>query len=396
MEYPDTAGLFPAGAIVNVECSNGTEILNYYVSSRSYSGDRVSFTCIDRSYTADRKFEIPSDKYINVYDKDGKITATYALIADVMDSIISVCGYSGYSDMSGILTAVVPKIDKNKLDGRSCRDILDELTRTCASFAMVQGDTGSGNVQGILVFIPMNVGAASVYTADKGKYDKLRLGGIKKVNAVELSNGCKNYSAGSASSPFNTLAIETPYASEAAAGAVYGMLKDYEYRAWECDKMLLDSFIPLPSSIIKFPEGDMYVNHCSVFLTSSGIYASMGRNAVSEDVIGYLNRTERELNQRYRIGDVKNNTVIDEDGIQFVFENKNGDPEKYGFKTFAGGLAEFGGAMIDSIMPDSVETVSETDTEVVQRILYGGKTYELTYTKDGNKKSNISFKEVSG
>lgn len=293
MEYPDTAGLFPAGAIVNVECSNGTEILNYYVSSRSYSGDRVSFTCIDRSYTADRKFEIPSDKYINVYDKDGKITATYALIADVMDSIISVCGYSGYSDMSGILTAVVPKIDKNKLDGRSCRDILDELTRTCASFAMVQGDTGSGNVQGILVFIPMNVGAASVYTADKGKYDKLRLGGIKKVNAVELSSGCKNYSAGSASSPFNTLAIETPYASEAAAGAVYGMLKDYEYRAWECDKMLLDSFIPLPSSIIKFPEGDMYVNHCSVFLTSSGIYASMGRNAVSEDEIGYLNRTER-------------------------------------------------------------------------------------------------------
>lgn len=93
---------------------------------------------------------------------------------------------------------------------------------------------------------------------------------------------------------------------------------------------------------------------------------------------------------------MKNNTVIDEDGIQFVFENKNGDPEKYGFKTFAGGLAEFGGAMIDSIMPDSVETVSETDTEVVQRILYGGKTYELTYTKDGNKKSNISFKEVSG
>ena len=329
-----------------------------------------------------------------MYDKDGKITATYALIADVMNSIISVCGYSGYSDMSGILTMAITKVDKNKLDGRSCRDILDELTRTCASFAMVQGDTGTSNARGILVFIPMNVGAGSVYTANTGKYDKLRLGGIKRVSAVELSSGGKTYSAGSASSPFGTLAIETPYASEAAAGAVYGILKDYEYRAWECEKMLLDSFIPLPSSIIKFPEGDMYVNHCTVYLTSSGIYASLGRNAVSEDEIGYLTRTERELEQRYRMGDVKNNTVIDEDGIQFVFENKNGVNEKYGFETFAGGLTAFGGAMLDSIMPDEIVTVSETDTAVEQRIVYGGKTYTLKYTKDGTKKSNISFEEV--
>lgn len=354
----------------------------------------MNFTCIDRSYTVDRKFEIQSDKYINVYDKDGKITATYALIADVMDSIISVCGYSGYSDMSGILTTVVPKVDKNKLDGRSCRDILDELTRSCASFAMVQGDTGSSDNRGTLTFISMNVGAASVYTADTGKYSKLYLGGIKKVNAVELSSGGKTYSAGSASSPFGTLAIETPYASESAAGAVYGLLKDYEYRAWESEKMLLDSFIPLPSSIIKFPEGDLYVNHCTAFLTSSGIYASMGRNAVSEDEIGYLTRTERELNQRYRIGDVKNNTVIDDDGIQFVFENKNGDPEKRGFTTSAGGVAKFGGAILNAIQP--VGKIEDTADNVVSFLgTLGGQTFRWKATEGDDGNIVLSREEVT-
>lgn len=387
-EYPDTAELFPAGALVTVECSNGTEIPNYYVSSRSYSSDRINFTCIDRSYTVDRKFEMPSGKYTDVYDDNGNVVYSYALIADVMSSILTVCGYSGYSDISGILTNIVPKINKDKLDGRSCRDILDELTRTCASFAMVQGDTGTSDMRGILVFIPMNAGAASVYTADTGKYSKVCLGGIKTVNGVEMTDGSKTYSAGSASSPFGILAIDTPFASNAAAGAVYGILKDYKYRAWECEKMLLDSFIPLPSSIITFPEGELYVNHCTVSLTSSGIYASMGRNAVSEDEIGYLNSTERAINQRYRLGDVKKNTVIDDDGIQLVFENKNGDFEKYGFTTYVKGVAQYAGAIMDGVMPDSIKYISDTITQFT----YGNIVYTLTYDWDekGNK-TNIQL-----
>lgn len=393
VEYPDTAGLFPAGALVNVECSNSVEILNYYVSSRSYSGDRVNFTCIDRSYTVDRKFEMPSDKYINEYDDEGNVKSSYALIADVLNSIIDVCGYSGYSDLSGILTKAVPKISKDKLDGRSCRDILDELTRTCASFAMVQGDTGSADKRGILVFIPMNVGAASVYVADTSKYSKVCLGGIKTVNAVEMTGGSKTCSAGSASTPFGTLSIDTPYASNAAAGAVYWLLKDYEYRAWECDDMLLDSFIPLPSSIITFPEGDLYVNHCTVSLTSSGIYASMGRNAVSEDEIGYLNRTERELNQRYRLGDVKKNTVIDDNGVQLVFENKNGDSEKYGFTTFAGGVAEFAGAMVSKMLPTG-KFIATSGGECF-RANYNGKLYDYSYTEDSDGNISLFRNEVN-
>ncbi|MBO5220297.1 MAG: hypothetical protein J6C52_12755, partial [Clostridia bacterium] len=114
------------------------------------------------------------------------MTINPTMLSDVMDSIVSICGYSGYNDMSGILQAAVTEIDKEQLDGKSCRNILDELTRVCASFAMIQGDTGTSDMRGILVFIPMNTGAASVFKADSGKYSKIRLGGIKRINAVRL------------------------------------------------------------------------------------------------------------------------------------------------------------------------------------------------------------------
>ncbi len=107
----------------------------------------------------------------------------------------------------------------------------------------------------------------------------------------------------------------------------------------------------------------------------------------------YLNRTERELNQRYRLGDVKNNTVINDDGIQLVFENKNGDSEKYGFTTFAGGVAEFAGSMLSSIQP--VGMIEETADNAVSFIgILGGKKFRWKSTEAEDGTITLEREEV--
>lgn len=395
IEYPDTSGLFSAGAVVQLTCSSGLDIPYFYVSSRVPGGSVVNFTCIDRSYTAERQFLLADDAYITEKDSAGN-AVQYALISAVMDNIVSICGYTGYSDTTGTLGDKITRIKKDDLSSKSCRDIIDSLTEACVCFAMVQGDTGGSDRRGTLVFVGIETGVGSVFEADSSKYKSVFCGGVKTFSAVTVTSGNRSYTAGSSSSVFGSIEIDTPFASADLAGAIYERLQAYTYKSWECDKILLDNFIPVPSSIISFPDyGNLVTNYCDVSLTATGIYASIGRNAVSEDEIEYISRTDRETKRRYRVGDVKGSTVIDEDGVKIVYENKNGETEKYGFTTFAGGIAQFAGAVLDTVMPTEIENITDTDSEAVKHITYGGKKYSLKYKKENGKKTDISFTEVT-
>ena len=394
IEYPDTSGLFPAGTVVRLTCSSGLEIPYFYVSSRVPSGNAVNFTCIDRSYTAERQFLLADDEYITEKDSAGN-AVQYAPISTVMNNIVSICGYSGYSDTTGILGDKITRIKKDDLSSKSCRDIIDSLTESCVCFAMVQGDTGSSDKRGVLVFVGIETGMGSVFEADVSKYKSVFCGGVKTFSSVTVTSGTNTYTAGSSSSVFGGIEIDTQFASAALAGAVYDRLRDYTYKSWECDKMLLDNFIPVPSSIISFPDyGNLVTNYCDVSLTATGIYASLGRNAVSEDEIGYISRTDREIKRRYRVGDVKGNTVIDEDGVKIVYENKNGETEKYGFTSFAGGVAEYAGAMLSAVQP--VGKIEDTADNVVSFLgKLGDKTFRWKAVEGDDGTVSLSREEVT-
>ena len=99
-DYDDTSELFPTGAQVILTCSNGMDIPRFYVSSRSYSNAKLNFTCYDRSYATDRDIG-------------------YASISDVMDKIMAICGYNGYSDSTGIIGTVITKAKKDNISGKT-------------------------------------------------------------------------------------------------------------------------------------------------------------------------------------------------------------------------------------------------------------------------------------
>lgn len=315
-------------------------------------------------------------------------------ISKLMSMITAMCGYAGYSDTTGIIGSVVTKAKKSDVKGKTCRNILDELSRACCGVWLLQNDTGAGDASGTITLIPVDSGFGAVFTAEK--YADVYVGGTKRFGKITLTNGSESYSAGASSSAYGTLEIETPYASSELVGVLYGRLKDYTYKAWECSKLLMSSFLPSPSSLITFgTKTDMYVNSCTVSLTSTGIYASVGRNAVSEDETEYRNRTERELIMRYRLGSVMGNTKISKNGIQLVVkDNVNNKETDYGFKTYEGGIAKFAGALIDGKMPDKIEKVTNSSGKTERRITYGNKTYSLQYDETDNTKSGITFTEV--
>lgn len=421
-EYDDTSDLFPAGAQVILTCSDGTDIPKFYVSSRSYSGAKLNFVCYDRSYTTDREIAIPDSMFdkvdtetsTDVTDKNNSGDETVSTvtaeadeedddrddssdtigISKLMSMITAMCGYVGYSDTTGIIGSVITKAKKSDVKGKTCRNILDELSRACCGVWLLQNDTGTGDVRGTLTLISVDSGFGTVFTAEK--YADVYVGGTKRFGKITLTNGSESYSAGTSSSAFGTLEIETPYASSELVGVLYGRLKGYTYKAWECSKLLMTSFLPFPSSLITFgTKTDMYVNSCTVSLTSTGIYASVGRNAVSEDETEYRNRTERELIMRYRLGSVMGNTKISKNGIQLVVkDNVNNKETDYGFKTYEGGIAKFAGVIMDGKMPDKIEKVTNSSGKTERRITYGDKTYSLQYDESGDTKSGITFTEV--
>lgn len=383
-EYDDTSGLFPAGAQVILTCSNGIDIPRFYISSRSYSGAKLNFTCYDRSYTTDREIAIPDD----MYDSDENIEISYLL-----NMVMAMCGYIGYSDGSGIIGNVITKAKKSDISGKTCRNILDDLSRACCGVWLLQNDTGTGDVRGTLTLIPVDSGFGAVFTAEK--YADVYVGGKKSFSKIVVSNGSDSYAVGSSGSTFGTLEIETPYASAALAGALYGRLKDYTYTAWNCNKMLTASFIPSPSSLITFGDKtDMCVNSCTASLTSTGIYAAVSRNAVSEDEMDYHNRTERELIMRYRLGALMGNTRITNNGVQLVVNDKvNNKTKDYGFKMDASGVAEFAGAMVSKMLPTG-KFIETSDGECF-RANYNGKLYDYSYTEDSDGNISLFRNEVN-
>ena len=134
------------------------------------------------------------------------------------------------------------------------------------------------------------------------------------------------------------------------------------------------------------------VTNISINLCADGAVASLSAPVVSESSSAYNNLLSRQINQRIAANKIYGNTQISgSGGLEFV--DSGGDT--YGFKTFAGGVAQFAGAMMDSVMPDKIEKITNSSGQVERRITYGGKTYALTYKVEGDKKTEIKLTEVT-
>ena len=373
-EYDSTQSLFPYGAEVIVSC--GLNLPKFYVYSRKPNGVNISLTCYDRAMFSENSLTISDDSF----DENGYISVT-----TVLDNIKNVCGFP-YISTGNIIGSAITLMYKDNVLNKSAKTVLSELAEASGGCFFVQENDS-------LAFIPFGSGSFSAEFPVE-KYEKICFGLSVTCNDIILRNGSKVYSSGGGSGAFGTMRIDTVYASESLLSGLMGTLKGRTYTAWKCGNALVN-YYPSPGAGIKFGDSvdSLVCNFCKLRITSSGFFASMGRNDVSESE--YVSEYTRALSERVKVGETNGNTKVTRDGVKLVYINENsGSSEEYGFTTLAGGVTEYDGAMIDNVMPSQVETVADTSTEAEKRITYGGKTYSLKYKKSGNIKNDITLTEV--
>lgn len=375
-----TETVFSEGASVVFD---GYLLPTFYIASQSHSGGVSHIECYDCCKNLDIPFNYSNyeqfeKKEDGSYDES---KAKWYPTSQVIGDIANQCGFAGSSPS-------VSRIDSLcylDFKGKSCRQILEMVSK-------IGVGRFSANSDNQLIFTPFYPDRSGFSIAEIDRTE-IQLRGTKTISGIvaedEVYGGI--YSSGASWKNSERISGRRITAEIAASmtSQILGSGGSYEYNGWECPAAI----VSMPYNIgdcIAYDGKLLPILEISCNFTALGIIAAMSAPAADTSFSEYQDLYSRQLDGTVKLDRVFGCSRITRDGVKLVC----GDSEEYGFKTFAGGLAEFGGAMLDSVMPDEIVTVSETDTAVEQRIVYGGKTYTLKYTKDGTKKSNISFTEV--
>lgn len=414
-EYLIEKGGFPYGTEVVVTC--GLSLPKFYLYSQKPNGKTVSIVCYDRAMFTSEKLTIseddfysaltskPSDwetNYKNYYVKSdngySNVTGSsapefssgkyysggYISVSSVIRNICSVCDISSINT-GEIIGKVITRMPKDSVYNKTAKAVLSELAEASAGCFYVQKNNG-------LSFIPFASGSVSA-EFPVSKYEAVCGGASRNVSCFMLRNGDRIYSSGSGSGALSTMVIDTVMASAELVGALMNAYSGKTYTAWKCNNALVDHY-PAPGAGIIFGDSEdvLVCNFCRLKLTSSGFFASMGRNDVSESE--YISEYSRALEERVKIGEVNGNTKVTRDGVKLVYINENeGKAEEYGFKTFAGGVAEFAGSMLSAVQP--VGMIEETADNVVSFIgTLGGKKFRWKSTEAEDGTVTLEREEV--
>lgn len=413
-EYLIDKGGFPYGTEVIVSC--GLSLPSFYLYSQKPNGVNISIVCYDRvmftseklTFTEDSFYTAltskPSDwekNYKNYYKRSdsgySKITGSSAPtfesgkyysagsipVSSVIENIEAVCGFPMIST-GDIIGNVITQMPKDSVYNKTAKAVLSELAEASAGCFFVQSDNS-------LAFMPFACGSVSAEFTVK-KYEAVCGGASRSCSCFMLRNGDKIYSSGSGSGALSTMVIDTVLASAELVGALMNAYSGKVYTAWKCNNALVDHY-PAPGAGIKFGDSKdvLICNFCKLKLTASGFFASMGRNDVSESE--YVSEYSRALSERVKIGEINGNTKVTRDGVKLVYINENeGKAEEYGFTTFAGGVAEFAGAMVSNILPTG-KFIETSDGECF-RANYNGKLYDYSYSEDSDGNITLLRNEV--
>lgn len=126
------------------------------------------------------------------------------------------------------------------------------------------------------------------------------------------------------------------------------------------------------------------------------IFAEAATADICEDESDYSDLVGYELRKRIEYDRKYGSTIISHKGIGFTSDKctDSGQADISFFTAVGNKVTEFGGAMLDCVMPDLIETITDGAGECERHITYGGKKYSLKYKKEKGKKTDISFTEV--
>ena len=344
----------------------------FYVTGRKTSGAVTEWTCCDVCSKTDRLIEFTDSDF----DANDKITIS-ALLTKIHDqSDIGV-------NASGLSALINKTFDKDKcVDGLTIRAVFETLAEAMCGYWV--------GIANEIKFI--NFGQV-VFSAVPTAYKAIDFNGSRSFARVLCTDNEAVYSADSSGSG-KTLIVSTDYASQELADSILSMMvgedNNCTYRSWSCGKGKADEWLYVGQ--FKFGAKFLTANSVSMSVSSSGLFFSASANTVDEDEVGYTSEVNRQLKKKLEFDKINGNVAITGKGL-YLFENgyKSKTPEeqkkaKYDFKVEKGGVTKYGGAMVDSKLPE-ITFKSDASGFTTK---YGDTSIEYEMSIDGD---NLTLKE---
>ena len=368
---------FLAGESVTVVGFDG--LPKFYIDGENRTEDTVNITAYDRCRKLSQPFDYSSLKDGDKVDENGDPIFLDISASGLAEKIAAQCGLSGASNTGDILIGTV---SSDVYKGAACNSILENFASASGCFVCCGTDD-------TLRFQRIGSG----YSSASAAHNSAVIVYPQKIFSRLIVSGDKSefYDFGSGSAE-NIMEISNSLITQSVASALASRLFEngsFVYQPVSLNAVISGNIDPYGSVIVG--EESYKVTNISINLCADGAVASLSAPVVSECSSAYNNLVTRQINQRIAANKIYGNTQISgSGGLEFV-----ADDGVYGFTAFAGGLAQFAGAMMDSVMPDKIEKITNSSGQVERRITYGGKTYALTYKVEGDKKTDIKFVEVT-
>ena len=346
----------------------------FYIDGENRTEDTVNITAYDRCRKLSQPFDYTSLKDGDKVDENGEPVYSDIAASELVEKIAAQCGFSGASNTGDILIGTV---SSDVYKGAACNSILENFASASGCFVCCGTDD-------TLRFQRIGSGYSSASAAHNSAVIVYPQKSFSRL--VVSGDKSEFYDFGSGSAE-NIMEISNSLISQNVASALASRLFEngsFVYQPVSLNAVISGNIDPYGSVIVG--DESYKVTNISINLCADGAVASLSAPVVSECSSAYNNLLTRQINQRIAANKTYGNTLISgSGGLEFV--DSGGDT--YGFNTASGGVTEYDGAMMDKMMPDKIEKISDTE----RRITYGGKVYVLKYKSENNKKTDITFTE---
>lgn len=284
--YP--AGLVEAAAAraaVKLKKSDNSIVMpTFYVSERTVNADgTATFKCYGGAARLETKINDDSITY-----NDKKMAA----VNDVLLAVKQQCGFEGGISTYG--AALTPYLNKDDVHEKSGREILEMLSEAWGGCWQLNADDD-------LIFV-LPEGSAGVAVSAADRSDITHYGSVCYSGLTVTGDKDKVYAKGGGAP---MLEVSSELVSEAVADSLWGRLNEHHFIMWAVDMCLVSQYISC-GMVFAFDDTDetnKYVcSSVSLYPTAAGLFASVGRSAVSEDEWAYKSYTERNLSKKQNKG----------------------------------------------------------------------------------------------
>lgn len=277
----------------------------YFISSRSVSKKICHFTCYDRICKTDKNLDISGF----IFDKDNSVYAD-----GIISAVAHQCGFAEGYGASGTGIEYI-KFKKSDAENITCRRALELVSEAmCGFWSCDENDR---------LYLACLGGGAYGDHAFVTEYSEIDFQGKNKITALIMTNSSDGSEFKFGTGEYGTvIEIDSPFACQGLANAVWERLSEFVYTAWNCENadVTFGTLKSLTSIYIERSDKKgvfLFASDTAFSADSTGIYFSGGLKPHNE--WNYKNYLER---RKLSVGKPVGNTTISENG-DIVFRNLN-------------------------------------------------------------------------